>query len=331
MPAPSRFALVVTMVAGSVSACSDAPVARAELELSPVAGVVAQFAATGADPLLQLPVYLRRAPSGGLLTLDTGRKSAVLLTTDRTGRSEAGRPGRGPGEISVPLGMDVAADGTVWIADPGNAKVAGFRDGRMVWEFLVEHQPLGIAALPDGTVWVGGDLMNTVLVRYDREGNRLGTVGVPVERGGRAFRLNQGVLAHGDGPCAVVWAYTFRSVVECFAADGSTRWSTPGPVHIEPGRRVDPYRMSPDDRFAYVDVTTDGRHVFALFVGRKAGDEGLRTREVHVFDAADGGFAGRLELPDPAKFILRHDSVLVGLDYDPEPRVRSYRIGRVTP
>jgi hypothetical protein len=331
MPLSSRYTPIFAILTVLVAACGDQPVPQAELALAPIRDFRVSGATGRQEALLQLPVYLRTDYAGRLLTLDTSRKAAVLLATERTGRSVAGRPGRGPGEISVALGMDVADDGSVWIADPGNGKLAGFRDGVVVAEFLVDHQPLGVTALRDGSVWVGGDLMNSVLVRYDRKGNRLGTAGVPPAGGARAFRLNQGVMARGTGPCAVVWAYTFHSRVECYAADGRTLWSVRGPVEIEPGRDVDPYRMSPDDRFAYVDVTTAGDEVFALFVGRKAGDDGLRTREVHVFRVADGGFAGRMELPEPAKFILRRNVELVALDYDPEPMVRSYRIVRRTP
>lgn len=325
---PSRFRSVFAILLPALAAaCGDGipDLSSAGLTLEEV-GVVREAAPEGRTPLLQLPVYLRAAGARGLWTLDTGSKRAVLLDPAAGPVATVSRPGHGPGEVWVPLGFDVAGPDEVWIADPGNAKIAGFRGGRVLREFVLDHQPLGIVATPDGTLWVGGDLMSSVLVRYDREGRRIGTAGVPIRPGARWFRLNQGVLARGSGACAVVWAYTFHSALECFAADGRSVWKVAGPVRVEPRRDADPFRMSPDDRFAYVDVTAAGGRVYALFVGRTAGDEGLRTDQVHVFDERTGTFAGRITLPRPAKFILRTDSTLAALDYDPEPLVRLYRM-----
>lgn len=330
MPIPSRFFkrfVCSTALAGAVVACTGQPeLAVVDTTLTEISVLRDPTLAPGTAPLLQLPAYLRPTADGGLWTLDTGRKSAVRLPLAGLVPAFEGKQGHGPGEIWVALGIDVASEGTVWIADPGNAKITGFREGRVVSEFLVEHQPLGVVATSDGTVWVGGDLVRHVMVRYDRQGNRLGTAGRPLGEGARWFRLNQGVPARGSGRCAVVWAYTFHSVVECFAQDGRTLWQVQGPVDIKPARVADPYSMSADDRFAYVDVAASGGRVYALFVGGPASENGLRTREVHVFAASDGAFVGRMTLPSPAKHIARFDTMFAALDYDPEPLVRLYRV-----
>lgn len=287
---------------------------------------IREVARAGEAPLLQLPIYLRTRDGQQFWTLDTKRKSAVALDWSGAGGVRAGRPGRGPGEISVALAMDLAGDGTVWIADVGNGKVAGFREGRIAHEFMLEHQPLGIVAAADGTLWVGGDLRRSVLRRYDRAGTPLGSAGVPLDTTGDRYRFNQGVAAPGAGPCAVVWAYTFYSIVECYAPDGRTAWRGRPPTSIQPRRGANPFQMSPDDRFAYVDVTAAGGRVYGLFVGGPPTEDGLRTREVHVFDARDGSFLQAMQLPEPAKYIARYDTLLATIDYDPEPLIRVYRV-----
>lgn len=278
-----------------------------------------------APPVLEVPAYLRGGPDGAIWTLETKRKAAVRLGMNGYAVRREGRPGHGPGEIAVALGIDVSPGQTVWVADPGNGKIVGFEDGKVVSEFMVDHAPLGIVAPSDDGVWVGGDLVNSVLVRYDRAGRKIGTAGVPILRTSNAMRLNQGVLAQGGGPCPVVWAYRFHSVVECFDLEGKTRWRTDGPVRIAPDRGANPISLSEEDVFAYTDVSTDGERVYALFRGGPAGKDGLQTRDVHVFDAQTGAFTGRWRLPRPAHFILRRDSSFVLMADEPAPVVRVYR------
>lgn len=306
--------------------CNEPSVQRVALNLEPLGEVRESGGGPEAATLLQLPVYLRSAGGGDFWTLDTSRKSAVRLSERGRLVDSVGRPGRGPGELSVPLAFDVGPDGRLWIADPGNGKVVGYRAGAMTDEFLLDHQPLGVVAAANGELWVAGDLVESVLVRYDERGNRLGSVGVPEGKGARWFRFNQGIAAPGEGPCAAVWAYTFYSIVECFGPGGESVWRTSAPVEIRPPRDADPEAMSSGDRFAYVDVTADDRYVYALFVGGLPGEDGLRARQVHLFEIDTGRFAGNLELAAPAKFILRRDSILAALDYDPEPLIRLYRV-----
>ena len=276
--------------------------------------------------LMELPAYLRMDARGDLWTLDTGRKSAIRLSRGTRPAEIVGRTGHGPGEIAVALGIDISPSGVVWVADMGNAKIVGFRDGRVVSEFTVDHAPAGVATPSDSTIWVGGDLMNTILMEYDRSGRRVGSAGQPILRGAHSFRLNQGVLAHGSGSCAVAWAYTFHSVVECFSAAGKSLWRVRGPVPVEPGADADPRRMSGKDVFAYTDVVIDASRIYALFVGHRATREGLHTRSVHVFDEATGHFLGAWQLPRQARFILRRDSTFALLADEPGPVVHVYRV-----
>lgn len=310
-------------------ACSEAEpgsTSAAPLSLEPL-GVIEPASRESETPSLELPVYLRSAGDGSYWTLDTGRKGAVELSRAGSATDFLGGEGRGPGEISLALGFDLSPDGTIWIADAGNGKIVGYRSGRLFREFLIEHQPVGVASPNDSTIWVGGDLRGSVMVQYDRNGRRLRTVGVPVGQAAQSFRFNQGTAGQGSGHCAVLWAYTYYSRIDCFGPGGETLWQARSPVDIAPAKHADPTRMSADDEFAYIDVAAAGRRVYALFVGHPpVAEEGLRTTELHVLDESDGSFMGTLRLPDPAKFIVVHDSTLASLDYAPEPIIRLYRL-----
>ncbi len=276
--------------------------------------------------LLQLPAFLRFGIDQRIWTLDTGRKAAVAFKLDTGASTIIGSEGRGPGELRVSAAMDVSPGGIIWIGDVGNGKVVGFRNGTVVSEFVVNHQPFGLVAPTDSVVWVVGDLMNSLMVRYDLSGERLGEVGVPVNVGREWFRSNQGTAARGTGACAVVWAYTYHSLLHCFSADGEMLWSTSGPVEIEQSRESDPNQMSPNDLFAYIDIVAHAGRVYGLFVGGRPGDGGLNSRTVHVFRSDTGAFVGVQTLPQPAKYIARTDSSLALVTYEPTPRIVLYSI-----
>lgn len=319
----ARISLVVLF--GGVWGCGRPP-AEQRAETLTLVATIRDSSRIDSKPLFEWPAYVRSGSDGLLWTLDTGRKAVIAFGADSQVAAVAGRPGRGPGEIAISLAMDVSPDGVVWVADAGNAKIIGFRRDTAVAEFRTDHQPLGIAAPDDASVWVGGDLRQSVMIRYDRHGRRVGIAGAPVGRTPASFRFNQGVAARGTGPCAVVWAYTFYSVIDCFAPDGHMVWRAEGPERIAPATDADPNGMSPTDQFAYLDVTTSGGRVYALFFGGTPSREGLRTRTVHLFDARDGRFLQVLTLPTPAKYILRHDTTFVILDYDPVPVINVYNV-----
>lgn len=278
------------------------------------------------DSTLQLPAYLRFDRHGRIFTLETGRPSAVGFRVGSRSPVIVGHPGRGPGEMAGPMSMDISPQGRIWIADHGNAKMVAYENGQVWREFLVDHAPMAVVAVGDTAVWVGGDLRHSVMVRYDIRGRRLGAVGVPVDTSALGFRLNQGTARRGAGPCTVVWAYRFRSRLDCYGQDGRTVWSVDGPVGIAPDRRSNPYRMQARDRFAYTDVAVYGDRIYALFIGGPVRDSGLRTDRVHVFAVQDGRFLGALRLPHVAKYLVRSDSLLALLDYEPEPHILLYRI-----
>jgi hypothetical protein len=277
-------------------------------------------------PMLEMPSSVRYdTGSDRVWVLDTGRKAALGFDGSGTGPEVVGKPGRGPGELGMATAFDVDDSGTLWIADTGNGKVAGFRNGEVVSEFQVDHAPLGIVAVSDSVLWVTGDLMRSLLIRYDTAGNRLGAVGVPEDTGRSALRSNQGVAARGQGECAVAWAYAYRSVLACFAEDGSRLWRTEGPVPVAWDKNNDPYNMTQKDRYAYVDIATNKDRVYALFVAK---GNRSRTDQVHVFDIHTGEFLGRQTLPTPARHLVLHGNKLVTSDSDPEPVIREYDVSK---
>ncbi|HEX2208186.1 MAG TPA: hypothetical protein VHG93_10930 [Longimicrobium sp.] len=318
--------LAVLLVLAAGTACGREPRDGAvALAAEPLATFGRSPAGAGHGSL-QLPAHLRLAPDGFVFTLETGHPGAVGFRRGSAQPRVVGRPGRGPGEVAGPVDMDVSPSGRVWVADQGNAKLVAYQDGAVWKEWLVDHAPMRVVAVGDSQVWVGGDLRSSILVRYDAEGRRLGTAGVPPDTTLRGFRLNQGSAARGAGPCAVVWAFRFHSRVDCYGPDGRTVWSVRGPVRIGPDRRTNPYRMQESDRFAYTDLAVHGGRVYALFMGGPVGQTALRTDRAHVFDVGDGRFLGTLRLPSPAKALARSDSLLALLEYEPEPHILLYRI-----
>lgn len=274
----------------------------------------------------EFPSFVRVDESGAIYVLDTG--SRIVLVFDSLGNQRAtlGRSGSGPGELKLVTALDVASDGTVWVLDVGNAKAVAFRHDTVHAEVHLDFQPAGIAALDSAEVWVAGDLRSSIFVRLSADGRKLGSVGVPADTSFVAFRSNQGVAANGMGACAVAWVYAYRSVVQCFARDGSLRWRTGGPVRVDWPKDADPFGMSERDIFAYKDVSVVGDHVYALFKG----DVGApKARDVHVFRASDGHFVGREQLPDSVSNFGRSRSLLASVSYDGEydvPRLHVYGV-----
>jgi hypothetical protein len=78
-------------------------------------------------------------------------------------------PGSGPGEVGFecpaegtcaePTSFDIAADGTVWVADPTNRRLLGWVAGRPAASsrtITLDFTPVDLAVAPDGTIYVSG-------------------------------------------------------------------------------------------------------------------------------------------------------------------------------
>lgn len=73
-------------------------------------------------------------------------------------------PGTAAGQFNVPTGIDVAADGTVWVADTGNSRVQKRDPATGQWTAYdqpggttADHRlsrPWGVTVAADGTIWI---------------------------------------------------------------------------------------------------------------------------------------------------------------------------------
>lgn len=89
--------------------------------------------------------------------------------------------GRGPGQFDTPHSITGDADGRLYVADRGNARVQIFdQEGRYLaeWKSAELGRPWAVAATPDGSIYVvdGGDQMppdHAAVMRLDRDGHIL--------------------------------------------------------------------------------------------------------------------------------------------------------------
>lgn len=306
MPARTRVdpITIVAMVCAAACAREGANASAAEamhiVGEKTIAEAVAPVASSvlgAVEPTLIAPAAVRIGPAKGYWLLDTGR--GTVFEFDSSGRyvRRVGRRGRGKGELTTPIALDVSPAGTAWVVDVGNAKVVGFRPDGTVREFGLGFEPGGVAAVSDNDIWIAGDLQHTVFVRLDGEGRKIGSVGVPEDTGSSAFRSNQGTAIRGTGRCAAIWAYVYRSIVECYDTTGHRVWRTKGPSTVEWPADAGSSRMNEGDVTAYNDIAGLGDTVYALFVGHS----GLPSGKIlQRFSAKDGRAAPALRLPAPA-------------------------------
>lgn len=114
---------------------------------------------------LKLPNGIAFAPDGTLVVADTGNNRIQRFTVDANGKgtwkATYGSAGSSPGQFKVPVGLSVAADGTIWVADTQNSRVqkrspagawtayAGTAGGTHAFKL-----PWGVKVAPDGSIWV---------------------------------------------------------------------------------------------------------------------------------------------------------------------------------
>jgi DNA-binding beta-propeller fold protein YncE len=85
--------------------------------------------------------------------------------------------GAGAGQFAVPTGIDVASDGTIWVADTQNNRIQKRNPSTGAWtsypvasgDALGFKSPWGVSVAPDGTIWVA-DTAHDRLVRMSATG-----------------------------------------------------------------------------------------------------------------------------------------------------------------
>ncbi len=85
--------------------------------------------------------------------------AAVMVSTVLAGfkyEGEWGTRGTGNGQFNKPLGVDVAPNGNVYVADSGNDRFQYFTaDGSFLGKWSYEFAD-GLAIAPNGNVYTGG-------------------------------------------------------------------------------------------------------------------------------------------------------------------------------
>jgi DNA-binding beta-propeller fold protein YncE len=121
-----------------------------------------------------------------------------------------------PDQMSRPIGVDLAADGTVYVVDSGNSRVQKFTaDGEIIE--VLSSQPIRapqvISVEDDGSYWLSGP-SDSVVAYFDSAGDLLATL-APSEGG---FNLPHGTETMADG--AVWLADTGNGVVRKYRVAG---------------------------------------------------------------------------------------------------------------
>lgn len=148
---------------------------------------------SGSTARFDSPTGLALGPDGALYVSDTGNHTIRRVTTNGDVTTLAGSAGNadyadGPATVArfnQPLGLSVAADGTVFVADSGNHLIRviatnatvsvlagnpetfGSADGTGTNAFL--NNPVGLALAPDGSLFVS-DANNFTIRRVTRSG-----------------------------------------------------------------------------------------------------------------------------------------------------------------
>lgn len=145
------------------------------------------------------------APDGHLLISDGYRNARIIeYSPHGTKLREWGRPGVGPGEFRLPHSLQIAPDGTIYVADRENGRIQRFdRDGRYLGAWTQYGKTFGLA-LDGDTLWLstiprGPNSAPGWLIAVDRHTGELrGSVGSQGNHGMAV--LPGGDLLHAPGP-----------------------------------------------------------------------------------------------------------------------------------
>jgi DNA-binding beta-propeller fold protein YncE len=113
------------------------------------------------------PQGLTFDPSDGtLLVADSGnnriQRFKILASGKGSFLASYGTKGAGSGQFSIPTGIDVAPDGTIWVADTQNNRIQKRNPNTGNWTSytianglgLSFKSPWGVTVAPDGSIWV---------------------------------------------------------------------------------------------------------------------------------------------------------------------------------
>ena len=125
--------------------------------------------------------------NGTLLVTDSGNGRIQRFSVGASGQgtylTSYGAKGAAVGQFSVPAGIDVASDGTIWVADTQNDRIQRRNPATGAWtafsvaqsDTVAFRSPWGVNVGPAGQIWVS-DSGNDRLVRMSASGVFAGVV-----------------------------------------------------------------------------------------------------------------------------------------------------------
>jgi DNA-binding beta-propeller fold protein YncE len=139
---------------------------------------VTRWGTRGADPgRVTFPHGVAFEPAtGDLLVTDSGNSRINRYSIDAAGNgtfvTSYGTLGTGAGQFDTPTGIDVAADGTIWVADTRNSRIQKRDPATGVWTAYTGvggpsfNVPWGVSVDPDGDIWIA-DTGNDRIIKAD--------------------------------------------------------------------------------------------------------------------------------------------------------------------
>lgn len=112
-----------------------------------------------ADDQFRLPTACLFSPDKNIVVLDSKHGAVKVFGEDLNFKFRFGAVGSAPGLLNMPQGMDLAPDGTLWIADTGNHRIQQFSlDGKLIGVVGQNGQGPGEFTGPTGIACKGQDL-----------------------------------------------------------------------------------------------------------------------------------------------------------------------------
>jgi DNA-binding beta-propeller fold protein YncE len=119
-----------------------------------------------ANGQFEFPQGVAFAPDGTLVVTDSGNGRVQRFSIDAGGDgtfiAAYGTAGSSAaGQLNLPAGIDVAADGTIWVADTRNDRIQSYNPTTTTWTVHTNASglsnfslPWGVTIAPDGNIWV---------------------------------------------------------------------------------------------------------------------------------------------------------------------------------
>jgi DNA-binding beta-propeller fold protein YncE len=138
-------------------------------------GYVTRWGIRGtADGRFEFPQGVAFAPDGTLVVTDSGNGRIQRFSIDAGGDgtfvAAYGTPGSAEGKLNLPAGIDVAADGTIWVADTRNDRIQSYNPATTTWTVHTNatglssfRLPWGVTVAPDGAIWVADSGRNRIV------------------------------------------------------------------------------------------------------------------------------------------------------------------------